>query len=37
MFCFAGHSVFPEILYAMKRTKDGPKVMNWVIDLVTVP
>eukprot|EP00750_Incisomonas_marina_P009558 INCI16042.2.p1 GENE.INCI16042.2~~INCI16042.2.p1 ORF type:complete len:623 (+),score=69.95 INCI16042.2:243-2111(+) len=28
MFCFAGHSVFPEIMASMKTVADGPKVMN---------
>ena len=30
MFCFAGHSVFPEIMASMKTVADGPKVMNQV-------
>ncbi len=36
MFCFAGHSVFPEIMASMKKVHDAPKVMNHTFMVATV-
>ena len=35
VFCFAGHSVFPEIMSSMKTPRHGPRVMNQTFLVVT--